>query len=200
MTDENGLRRKLIIFSEAKDTLFYLQEKITARLGNPNMIALIHGGVLREEREKIVKKFMQDKELTVIIANDAAGEGVNLQRGNLMVNYDLPWNPNKIEQRFGRIHRIGQTEVCHLWNLVADGTREGDVYSRLLEKLENARVALHGKVYDVLGQLFNQVSLRQLLWEAIEYNSREEVKKSYLQKLTERLIINELKRLLIIIS
>lgn len=183
MTDENGLRRKLIIFSEAKDTLFYLQEKITARLGNPNMIALIHGGILREERKKIVKKFMQDKELTVIIANDAAGEGVNLQRGNLMVNYDLPWNPNKIEQRFGRIHRIGQTEVCHLWNLVADGTREGDVYSRLLEKLENARVALHGKVYDVLGQLFNQVSLRQLLWEAIEYNSREEVKKKLFTKI-----------------
>jgi SNF2 family DNA or RNA helicase len=66
-----------------------------------------------------------------MIANDAAGEGVNLQRGaHLMVNYDLPWNPNRIEQRFGRIHRIGQTEVCHLWNLCAANTREGEVYRR----------------------------------------------------------------------
>ena len=89
---------------------------------------------------------MQDRDLLVLVANDAAGEGVNLQRGHLMVNYDLPWNPNKIEQRFGRIHRIGQTEVCHLWNLVAADTREGAVYARLLEKLEAAREALGGRV------------------------------------------------------
>jgi len=64
-----------------------------------------------------------------MVANDAAGEGVNLQRGaHLMVNYDLPWKPNRLEQRFGRIHRIGQTEVCHLWNLCAGNTREGEVY------------------------------------------------------------------------
>jgi SNF2 family DNA or RNA helicase len=82
-----------------------------------------------------------------VAANDAAGEGVNLQRGaHLMrVNYDLPWNPNRLEQRFGRIHRIGQTEVCHLWNLVAADTREGEVYARLLEKLEQARDALGGR-------------------------------------------------------
>ncbi|MGO8657466.1 helicase-related protein, partial [Rhizobium ruizarguesonis] len=90
-------------------------------------------------------------------------------RGHLMVNYDLPWNPNKIEQRFGRIHRIGQTEVCHLWNLVAADTREGEVYARLLEKLEVAREALGGRVYDVLGELFEGVALRDLLFEAIQY-------------------------------
>ena len=71
-----------------------------------------------------------------MLATDAAGEGINLQRAHLMVNYDLPWNPNRLEQRFGRIHRIGQTEVCHLWNLVAEETREGDVYRKLLEKLD----------------------------------------------------------------
>ena len=102
------------------------------------------------------------------------GEGVNLQRGHLMVNYDLPWNPNKIEQRFGRIHRIGQTEVCHLWNLVAKDTREGEVYARLLEKLEAAREALGGRVYDVLGELFEDKPLRDLLFEAIQYNDDEE--------------------------
>jgi hypothetical protein len=93
-----------------------------------------------------------------------------------MVNYDLPWNPNKIEQRFGRIHRIGQTEVCHLWNLVAADTREGEVYARLLEKLEAAREALGGRVYDVLGELFEGTPLRDLLFQAIQYGEQAEVK------------------------
>jgi hypothetical protein len=119
---------------------------------------------------------MQDKDMLVLIANDAAGEGVNLQRGHLMVNYDLPWNPNKIEQRFGRIHRIGQTEVCHLWNLVAADTREGEVYARLLEKLEAAREALGGRVYDVLGELFEGTALKDLLFEAIQYGEQDDVK------------------------
>ena len=109
-------------------------------------------------------------------------EGVNLQRGHLMVNYDLPWNPNKIEQRFGRIHRIGQTEVCHLWNLVAADTREGEVYARLLEKLEAAREALGGRVYDVLGELFEGTALKDLLFEAIQYGEREEVKARLFQQ------------------
>ncbi|WP_245969461.1 protein NO VEIN domain-containing protein [Thiocapsa rosea] len=115
-------------------------------------------------------------EVQVLLATDAAGEGINLQRAHLMVNYDLPWNPNRLEQRFGRIHRIGQTEVCHLWNLVAEETREGDVYRRLLEKLEQARQALGGQVFDVLGKLqFEGKSLRDLLIEAIRYGERPEV-------------------------
>src|SRR5438128_7625079 len=94
-----------------------------------------------------------------------------------MVNYDLPWNPNRLEQRFGRIHRIRQTEVCHLWNLVADETREGDVYRKLLEKLEEARKALGGQVFDVLGKLqFDGRALRDLLIEAIRYGDQPEVR------------------------
>ena len=93
----------------------------------------------REERRKAQEAFTQDKDVQSSLATDAAGEGINLQRAHLMVNYDLPWNPNRIEQRFGRIHRIGQTEVCHLWNLVAEETREGEVFRKLLEKLENRR-------------------------------------------------------------
>ncbi|WP_417273891.1 protein NO VEIN domain-containing protein [Celeribacter halophilus] len=176
MLDTDGHRRKLIIFTEPKDTLEYLRNKVTARLGKPDAVDVIYGGVTREERRKVVERFMQDRDMLVLIANDAAGEGVNLQRGHLMVNYDLPWNPNKIEQRFGRIHRIGQTEVCHLWNLVAKDTREGDVYARLLEKLEAAREALGGRVYDVLGELFEDRPLRDLLLEAIQYNDDEDVK------------------------
>ena len=176
MIDAQGNRRKLIVFTEPKDTLLYLLRKIRARLGSPDAVAAIHGGVKREERRKLVERFMTDRNLLVLVANDAAGEGVNLQRGHLMVNYDLPWNPNKIEQRFGRIHRIGQTEVCHLWNLVAADTREGEVYARLLEKLEAAREALGGRVYDVLGELFEGTELKHLLFEAIQYGEREEVK------------------------
>jgi hypothetical protein len=93
-----------------------------------------------------------------------------------MVNYDLPWNPNRLEQRFGRIHRIGQKEVCHLWNLLAKDTREGDVYIQLLKKLEAAREALGDKVFDVLGQLFSGRSLRDLLMDAVRYNEHPEVK------------------------
>ena len=181
MIDIDGNRRKLIIFTEPKDTLHYLLEKIRARLGKPDAVEVIHGGVTREERRKVVERFMQDRDMLVLIANDAAGEGVNLQRGHLMVNYDLPWNPNKIEQRFGRIHRIGQTEVCHLWNLVAADTREGEVYARLLEKLEAAREALGGRVYDVLGELFEGTALRDLLVQAIQYGEQEDVKAKLFQ-------------------
>lgn len=176
MIDKDGNRRKLIIFTEPKDTLHYLLDKVRARLGKPEAVDVIHGGVTREERRKVIERFMQDRDLLVLIANDAAGEGVNLQRGHLMVNYDLPWNPNKIEQRFGRIHRIGQTEVCHLWNIVAADTREGEVYGRLLEKLEAAREALGGRVYDVLGELFEGVALKDLLFEAIQYGEQDEVR------------------------
>ena len=176
MIDADGNRRKLIVFTEPKDTLHYLAEKVRARLGKPEAVEVVHGGVRREARRKVIERFMQDRDLLVLIANDAAGEGVNLQRGHLMVNYDLPWNPNRIEQRFGRIHRIGQTEVCHLWNLVAADTREGAVYARLLEKLEAAREALGGRVYDVLGELFEGTPLRELLFEAIRYGEQEDVK------------------------
>ena len=112
----------------------------------------------------------------VLVATDAAGEGLNLQRAHLMVNYDLPWNPNRIEQRFGRIHRIGQTEVCHLWNLVADDTREGAVFLRLLDKMEEQRRAYGGKVFDVLGEAFEDQPLRELLVEAIRYGDRPDVR------------------------
>ncbi|MDD8010854.1 MAG: helicase-related protein [Acidobacteriota bacterium] len=170
-------RQKLVLFTEHRDTLMYLVHRIGSLLGRPQSIVLIHGGMGREERRKAQEKFLHDPEVQVLLATDAAGEGINLQRAHLMVNYDLPWNPNRLEQRFGRIHRIGQTEVCHLWNLVAEETREGDVYRRLLEKLEEARRALGGQVFDVLGKLqFEGRPLRDLLIEAIRYGDEPEVR------------------------
>ena len=171
------VRRKIIVFTEARDTLEYLASRIRARTGEAESVAVIHGSVPRDRRRATIAAFNDDPAVRFLLANDAAGEGVNLQRGaHLMVNYDLPWNPNRIEQRFGRIHRIGQTEVCHLWNLVASQTREGAVYKRLLEKLETARVTLGGKVYDVLGELFEARPLRDLFMEAIRYGEQDEVR------------------------
>ncbi len=176
MFDAQGHRRKMVIFSEHRDTLNYLTERLRALLGAPEALVTVHGGMGREERTKAQEAFKQDKDVLILLATDAAGEGINLQRAHLMVNYDLPWNPNRLEQRFGRIHRIGQTEVCHLWNLLAAETREGDVYKRLLEKIELEREALGGGVFDILGQLFREQRLRDLLIEAIRYGDQPEVK------------------------
>ena len=170
-------RQKLVLFTEHRDTLSYLERQIGSLLGRAKAVVLIHGGMGREERRKAQTSFLHDPEVQVLLATDAAGEGINLQRAHLMVNYDLPWNPNRLEQRFGRIHRIGQTEVCHLWNLLAEETREGEVYRRLLEKLEEARQALGGQVFDVLGKLqFEGRPLRDLLIEAIRYGDQPEVR------------------------
>lgn len=171
MRGPDGLQRKLIVFTEHRDTLNYLALRIRDLLGSEEGVVIIHGGIKREERRKVQELFRNDPGVRVLIATDAAGEGVNLQNANLMVNYDLPWNPNRLEQRFGRIHRIGQTEVCHLWNMVATQTREGDVFQRLFEKLEIEREALGGRVFDILGDVFDNRSLKDLLIEAIRYGA-----------------------------
>lgn len=177
MFSEDGRREKLIIFTEHKDTLEYLATKIRQLLGSHKSVITIKGGMSRDERHRAEESFKQDSAARVLVATDAAGEGINLQRAHLMVNYDLPWNPNRIEQRFGRIHRIGQTEVCHLWNLVAKETREGQVFERLFAKLEEERTALGGRVFDILGRVtFEDRPLRELLVEAIRYGESPEVR------------------------
>jgi superfamily II DNA or RNA helicase len=193
MHGPDGRQRKLILFTEHKDTLNYLAVKIRGVLGNDEAVVIIHGGVKREDRRKIQELFRNDPDTRTLLATDAAGEGVNLQCANLMVNYDLPWNPNRIEQRFGRIHRIGQTEVCHLWNMVAAETREGDVFQRLFEKLEVQREALGGRVFDVLGEVFEEESLRDLLIRAIRYGEDPAVRAKLLHKVEGALNTDHLK-------
>lgn len=175
MYTAGGNRRKMIIFTEHKDTLNYLVSRIRDMLGKSEAVITIHGGVNRDDRRKAQEEFRNNPDVLVLVATDAAGEGVNLQNANLMVNYDLPWNPNRLEQRFGRIHRIGQTEVCHLWNLIAKETREGDVFQKLFDKLEVEKEALGGKVFDILGEAFENRSLKELLIEAIRYGESPEV-------------------------
>lgn len=194
--EADGHRRKLIIFTEHRDTLNYLSSRIRSLLGDPQSVVEIHGGMRREERRHNQERFVQDKEVLVLVATDAAGEGVNLQRANLLINYDIPWNPNRLEQRFGRIHRIGQTEVCYMWNLVAKDTREGQVWKRLFEKLENERRALGNRVFDVLGRAIEAKELKELMIEAIRYGNQPEVRERLFRKVDTKLDTKHLSELL----
>jgi len=172
---------KILIFTEHRDTLDYLRQRFEA-LGYTGQIAFIHGGMDVEEREQQRIFFMppelrqsQKNGLTdsrsarIMIATDAAGEGINLQFAWLMVNFDIPWNPARLEQRMGRLHRFGQKHnEVRIFNLVAEKTREGDVLVTLLTKLDEARKELcSDKVFDIIGQRLQEVSLRDLLREAL---------------------------------
>ncbi|MEZ2224755.1 helicase-related protein [Microcoleus sp.] len=196
MFDSQGQRRKIIVFTEHRATLDYLVLRVRGIIGE-KAVATIHGGIKQEERQKIQVAFNQNPTVQVLVANDAAGEGINLHEScHLMINYDLPWNPNRLEQRFGRIHRIGQTEICHLWNLVAVDTREGKVFQRVLEKLEVARKALGGKVFDVLGEAINGKQLGELLIEAIRYGDRPDKQAQLEQAIEDKLNLEHLQNIL----
>ena len=194
--DPQGHRRKLIIFTEHRDTLHYLTNRIRTLLGRNEAVVTISGDTRIEDRSKIQEAFRQDPDVQVLVATDAAAEGINLQRAHLMVNYDLPWNPNRIEQRFGRIHRIGQTEMCHLWNLVASETREGEVFQTLLYKIEQQAEALGPAVFDVLGKCFPATSLRKLLIEAIREGDNPEVKAELEKKIEGKFDTEHLRELM----
>ena len=153
---------KILIFTESRDTLAYLEQRLR-RWGYT--VCTIHGGMPLEERIRAEKVFKNEAQ--VMVATEAAGEGINLQFCHLMINYDIPWNPNRLEQRMGRIHRYGQTREVTIFNLVAADTREGRVLHRLFEKLEEIRTALGSdKVFDVVDELFPGRNLAQLLTEA----------------------------------
>jgi SNF2 family DNA or RNA helicase len=154
--------KKIIIFTESKDTLTYLEEKIRQWGYTVNVI---HGGMSLEDRVNAEKVFKNETQ--ILVATEAAGEGINLQFCHLMVNYDIPWNPNRLEQRMGRIHRYGQDKEVFIFNLVAEDTREGKVLNRLFKKLDEIRKALGSdKVFDCLGEVLFEKNLSQLLIEA----------------------------------
>lgn len=174
-------REKLLIFTEHRDTLDSLRQRFEA-LGYTGQIASIHGGMDVEDRERQRVLFMPEDvrralgipdpgspSARFLLATDAAGEGINLQFAWIMVNFDIPWNPARLEQRMGRLHRFGQkhSEV-RIFNLIAEGTREGDVLATLLHKLDSARQELcSDKVFDIIGQQLQEISIRDLLREAL---------------------------------
>ncbi len=167
----NYINEKFIIFTEHRDTAEFLVRRLEG-LGFTDQVALIHGGLDYREREGQVEFFRRSAEkggANYLVATDAAGEGINLQFCWLMVNYDIPWNPARLEQRMGRIHRYGQKhDPVVIVNLVAGGTREGRVLKTLLDKLQVIREQLQSdKVFDVVGRLFEGVSMTEYLRQAL---------------------------------
>jgi superfamily II DNA or RNA helicase len=167
LRDPSFAREKFIIFTEHRDTAEFLVRRLEG-LGFTGQVALIHGGFNYREREAQVELFRRPPEeggANYLVGTDAAGEGINLQFCWLMVNYDVPWNPARLEQRMGRIHRYGQAhDPVVIVNLVAGETREGRVLKTLLDKLELIRKQLRSdKVFDVVGRLFENVSLKAYL-------------------------------------
>ncbi|MBE9213631.1 DUF3883 domain-containing protein [Plectonema cf. radiosum LEGE 06105] len=164
-------RGKLLIFTEHRDTLEYLKKSLK-EWGYST--CEIHGGMNVLARKNAQKDFQLHKQ--ICLATEAAGEGINLQFCRLMINYDLPWNPNRLEQRMGRIHRIGQENKVYIFNFVAVNTVEGRVLDKLLTKLEEIRAAMGDRVFDVIGQLLqlNDIRFEELVREATYTKANED--------------------------
>jgi superfamily II DNA or RNA helicase len=156
-------QEKLLIFTESRETLEYLAEKLK---GWGYSVVTLHGGMNLDDRIRAEQEFRERAQ--VMVSTEAGGEGINLQFCSLMVNYDIPWNPNRLEQRMGRIHRYGQQKEVHIYNLVAADTREGKVLEALFRKLERIRSALGSdRVFDIIGEVIPGRSLKELIVEAI---------------------------------
>ena len=180
---------KFIIFTEHRDTADFLVRRLEG-LGFTGHVALIHGGLPYQERERQVEFFRRpeaEEGANFLVATDAAGEGINLQFCWLMVNYDIPWNPARLEQRMGRIHRYGQMhDPVVVVNLVAGSTREGRVLKTLLDKLETIRRQLQSsKVFDVVGRIFEGVSIKDYMEQTLANGETDQAVASLDGTLTE---------------
>ncbi|MDQ3800012.1 MAG: DUF3883 domain-containing protein [Acidobacteriota bacterium] len=161
LNSENVINgEKLVLFTEHKDTLLYLEERLK---NNGYGVVTIHGGKSVDERRQAQWDFAK-AETQILLATDAAGEGINLQFCRLLINWDIPWNPNRLEQRMGRIHRYGQKENVLVFNMVASNTREGQVLERLLKKLDVIRNSIGSdRVYDVIQDVLEEVQLSEIM-------------------------------------
>lgn len=156
---------KVIIFTEFADTMRYLANTVLKGIAS----VCIHGALSRQERLDARATFQNDA-CNILIATDAAGEGLNLQFCHILINYDMPWNPNRIDQRIGRVHRYGQKRDCHIYNLHVRGTREGDVFLKLQSKVDIIEKDLGGRISDVLGTLLENFDIEKALTAATLQN------------------------------
>ncbi|OGP62698.1 MAG: hypothetical protein A2170_04130 [Deltaproteobacteria bacterium RBG_13_53_10] len=200
--DPKSKNEKFIIFTEYRDTLVFLVRRLEG-LGYTGRVAQIHGGMDYHERDEQVEFFRKPEEeggARYLVATDAAGEGINLQFCWIMINYDIPWNPARLEQRMGRIHRYGQEhDPVLIINLVAGKTREGRVLKTLLDKLEKIRKELRSdKVFDVIGRVFEDISIKEYMEKAITDEGAGEAANAIEGLLTEEQIraIEERERIL----
>ncbi len=175
---------KVLIFTEFRDTLDFLVDRLEGR-GLTGKIAQIHGGMDFRERGRQTEKFRDPNGARIMVATDAAGEGINLQFCWLLVNYDIPWNPARLEQRMGRVHRYKQQHDVLLANLVSNDTREGRVLKVLLDKLEFIRIELDDKVFDIIGQQFTGKPLTELIFEAVVEGKEAEATREIERTLTK---------------
>jgi len=199
-------KMKLLIFTEHKDTLYYLVEKLR---GWDLSVTQIHGGMKVGGRDEPGTRLSAEREFReecqVMVATEAAGEGINLQYCWFMINYDIPWNPVRLEQRMGRIHRYGQEKDCLIFNFVAINTREGRVLQKLFERIEKIEMDLDpdhtGKVFNVLGDALPSNQLEKMLREMYAHNLTEDVIKNriveqvdavHLKKITDSTLENSL--------
>ncbi|HPZ08961.1 MAG TPA: DUF3883 domain-containing protein [Candidatus Eremiobacteraeota bacterium] len=181
LTDKGIFRdpkMKLLVFTEHKDTLDYLVKKLTEW----NLsVTQIHGGMKIGDRDNPKTRLYSERafkeECQVMVATEAAGEGINLQFCWFMINYDIPWNPVRLEQRMGRIHRYGQDKDCLIFNFVSVNTREGRVLNKLFERIKNIEKDLDpkrtGKVFNVLGDIFPANTLEKMVRDMYAHNQTE---------------------------
>ncbi len=184
--DSRHAGEKWLVFTEHRDTAYYLVRRLEG-FGYSGHVGQIHGGLAWPAREIEVERFRRPDGARFLVATDAAGEGINLQFCRLMVNYDVPWNPARLEQRMGRIHRYGQRHDVRIFNLVAGSTHEGRVLEVLLDKLDAIREELRSdKVFDVVGRLFENRSLREHMIEALTDDGERRV----IDHVTSRLTVS----------
>ncbi|MFB6199553.1 MAG: helicase-related protein, partial [Candidatus Nanohaloarchaea archaeon] len=173
---------KIIIFTEYRDTLDHIVENVLGEEWKDEIMT-IHGGVSKDERERIEAEFNYG-DSRILVATDAASEGIDLQHScSTMVNYELPWNPNKLEQRIGRIHRYGQDEEVKVWNFQLEGTRESEIFEMLEEKIENIRSGV-GSTADMVG-IMDDLDIEQLIMNSIESEEPPEATKEELEEMIE---------------
>ena len=179
---EENPEEKLLLFTEYRDTLDYLLEEVSDQPW-ADEILVIHGDVSKDERQQIEDQFNHG-EPRLLFATDAASEGIDLQHScHIMVNYELPWNPNRLEQRIGRIHRYGQDKEVKVWNFQFAGTREGEIFELLEEKVENIRSKV-GSTADVLGML-DDVDIDGLIMRSVQNEEPPEATAAELEELME---------------
>lgn len=154
-------KAKILLFTEYRDTIDYLEERLASRYSTGR----IDGTMDILERKEALKRFAQADGPDIFLCTDAAGEGVDMQFCNVEFNYDIPWNPNRLEQRMGRVHRIGQTRKVRYYNFVVDreNTIDGMIHGMLLDKIENIKAALgNDSIFDILGQIIGEDMIRRI--------------------------------------
>jgi len=180
---EREEREKLLIFTEYRDTLDYLLDEVFDDEEWCEDILVIHGGVDREKRQEVEDEFNYGQS-RILLATDAASEGIDLQHScHIMLNYELPWNPNKLEQRIGRLHRYGQDKTVKVWNFQFDNTRESEIFDLLQDKIENIRAHI-GNTSDMIG-ILEELDLEDLIMKSVRNEEPPEATKEELEEMID---------------